>query len=142
MTSARFPIGVAQTASGTSHRTPSSASNATSAAPIRPALVAELGLDDPQCLVGGLNRLGSRGAPRRPEHEVAGSGAEAAADDHDVGVEDVGERPDRGPEQPPDLGQRLDRPASPARPARRATGASAAGPKSSPAARSAARPDA
>ena len=78
--------------------------------PDQSGLVAELGLDDPQPLVSRLNRLASRCDSGGPEHEVARGGAEAAADDHHVRIEDVDERSDRDPEQPSDLGKRLDRP--------------------------------
>ena len=73
--------------------------------PDQTGFVAELGLDDPERLVGGLDRLGPCRDPRRLEHEVAGSGAEAASDDDDIRVEDVDERTDRGTEQPADLGE-------------------------------------
>ncbi len=78
--------------------------------PDQPGFVAELGLDDLQSVVGRLDRLGPRRGPGRLEHEITGSRTEAAADDHHVGVEDVDERSDRGPEQPSDLAQRLYRP--------------------------------
>jgi len=70
--------------------------------------VAELGLDDLQRLVRRLDRFGTGSHPGRLEHEVAGSGTEATTDDHDVRVEDIGERPDRSPEQPADLRQSRD----------------------------------
>ena len=111
--------------------------------PDQAGLVTELRLDDPQRLVRGLDRIGSCRDPRRLEDEVGGGRAEPAADDHDVRIEDVDERPDRGPEQPADLPQGFDRAgASPARARATRTGASASGPYSSAAARSAASPDA
>ena len=109
VTSARFPIGVAQTASGTPHRTPSSASNATSAAPIRPASSPSSASTIRSVSSAGWIASARAAIARRLEHEVAGGGAEAPTDDHDVRIEDVDERPDRGPEQPADLRQGLDR---------------------------------
>src|SRR3954453_21380974 len=46
---------------------------------------------------------------RRVEHEIAG-GREPAADHDELGIEDVHERPDSGPEMPADPVQDLDRP--------------------------------
>ena len=89
VTSARLPIGVAQTASGTPHRTPSSASNATSAAPIRPASSPSSASTIRSVSSAGWIASRPRRRAGRLEHEVAGRGAEASADDHDVGVEDV-----------------------------------------------------
>ena len=78
--------------------------------PDQAGLVAELGLDYLQRLVGGLDRLGSRRETGGLEHEVSGSGTKATTDDHDVWVEDIDERSDRDAKQPPDLCERLDRP--------------------------------
>ena len=110
--------------------------------PDQAGFVAELGFDDPERLVGGLDRLGPGRDPRRLEHEVAGGGAEAASDDDDVRVEDVDERADRGTEQPADLGERRHRAGIAGSRALDQTGASAPGPKSVAAARSAASPEA
>lgn len=77
--------------------------------PDQAGLVTELGLDDTQRLVGRLDRIGTGRDPGRLEQEVAGGCAEAPANDHDVRIEDVDERADRGAEQSPDLRERFDR---------------------------------
>ena len=77
--------------------------------PDQAGLLTERGLDDPQRLVGRLDRLSARRNARRVEYEITGRCAEAASDDHDVRVEDVDERSDGDPKQPADLRQRLDR---------------------------------
>ena len=115
VTSSRFPIGVAQTASGTRHRTPSSASNATSAAPISPASSPSAACTIRSVSSAGVDRLAPRGDAGGLEYEIACRRPEATTDDHDVGVEDIGERSDRDPSSAADLGERRDRLASPPR---------------------------
>ena len=77
--------------------------------PDQACLVAELGLDDPERLVGRLDGFGTGRDPRGLEHEIAGCRTEPAADDDDVRIEDVDERADRSAEQPADLGERCHR---------------------------------
>ena len=105
VTSSRFPIGVAQTASGIY----ASASNATRPAPISPAVVPSsartIATRSPR------RRRAPRAArPRAPDPsiEVAGR-AEAAADDDELRVEDVDERRDPGAELAADPVERLAR---------------------------------
>ena len=104
--SARLPIGVAQTARGTPLPLSVERLERDEPGPDQAGFVAELGLDDPQRLVGGLDRLGAGGDSRGLEHEVSGRGTEATSDDDDIRIEDVDERPDRGTEQPADLTER------------------------------------
>ena len=97
-----------QTASGTGYRFPSSASKATSAAPIRPA-----SSPSSASTIRSVSSAGwmasARPNPRGLEHEIAGCRTEPAADDDDVRIEDVDERADRSAEQPADLGERCHR---------------------------------
>ena len=138
VTSSRFPIGVAQTASGTSP--PPSASNATIPAPITPASV-------PSCAstIRTVSRAGSSPSigdhlARRPEQQLARL-AEPAADDHHLGLEDVDEARDAGAQVAADPGRAPRRLGSP-RPARgaRARARSTPSPYSDRATRSAAGP--
>ena len=57
VTSSRFPIGVAQTASGTGHRSPSSASKPTKRGADEAGIVAEHRRHDPNALVGRVDRF-------------------------------------------------------------------------------------
>ena len=108
MTSSRFPIGVAQTASVTLAR--SERLERDQARADHAGLGAELGLDD----LDTASRPASS-ASRRATSSAAGRGqlargrAEAAADDDQLGVEDVDEGADPGAEQVPDAGERRDR---------------------------------
>ncbi len=104
MTSPRFPIGVAQTRSGI-YRSPSSASKPDERSADEPGVVAERRLDDPELLVGGVERLAAGRDQRRPGQELPGSRPEAAADDDDLRREDVREGSDREPEVVADAGQ-------------------------------------
>ncbi len=76
--------------------------------PDQPGLFAQLGFDDPQARIGGLKRLGSGSLASGVEQQVARGGTKASTDDHDVRIEDVDERSDRGTEEPADLGQGRD----------------------------------
>src|SRR5437879_4404606 len=110
--SSRLPIGVAQTASGTSD--PRSALSVErletdECGPDQARFLAELGLDDPQTGIRGLDRLAARRGTGGLEHEVTGGRSEAASDDHEIGIEDVDERADGSAEQLTDPRQGLDR---------------------------------
>ena len=72
-------------------------------------LGAELGRHDAKGLVRRRDRLPARSLQRRTEHEGSRCGAEPAAHDGQIGIEDIHERPDRRPERRPDLGERCDR---------------------------------
>ena len=116
----------------------------TSAAPIRPASSPSSASTIRSVSSAGWIASARAATPRRLEHEVARSGAEAAADDRRrPGSKMFASDPIAAPEQAADLGERRDRRgvARPAR-ARRARGASAPAPYSSAAARSAASPEA
>ena len=71
------------------HRFPSSASNATSPAPIRPASSPSSASTIRSVSSAGWIASARAALARGLEHEVAGRGAEAAADDDDVRIEDV-----------------------------------------------------
>lgn len=75
----------------------------------QPRRITQFCLDDPKSLICRLDRFAARRAKGRPEDQVSRGGAEAPTDDDDIGVEDVRERPDRDPEQTPDLTQCLSR---------------------------------
>ena len=109
MTSSRFPIGVAQTASGIFSP---SASNATSPAPISPAAVPSWARTIGSVVAGTRQRLALHDLARRIENEFAGR-SEAAADDDELRVEDVHERADARPEMAADAVEDLDRPRLP-----------------------------
>ncbi len=87
---------------------PSSVSNPTSAAPTIPASCAELREHDADELPRQRKPLDLQRLARRSQDELARV-REAAADDHELGVEDVHERADAGSEPVPELGQVGDR---------------------------------
>src|SRR5437660_6153099 len=95
VTSSRFPIGVAQTASGTALRAGLERFPGDEARADQARRGAELGGDDPQEAAAGLERLARRELAHRLDQVLPGRGAEAAADDHELRDEDVHERPDR-----------------------------------------------
>ena len=70
-------------------RSPSSASNPTSPAPTRPGVVTELGGNDPERLVRGLERFAPRRYERGLAKEIPGGDAEPSADDDQLRSEDV-----------------------------------------------------
>jgi polyisoprenyl-teichoic acid--peptidoglycan teichoic acid transferase len=110
VTSSRFPIGVAQTASGIGGD-PRLALAVEGLKGDQPGadqagLLAQLRLDYPHSGIGRLDRLAAGGGACRLEHELSGRRAEASADDDHVRVEQVDERADRGAEQLTDTCQR------------------------------------
>ena len=127
----------------TGYDDPSSASNATRAAPTRPASAPSSAAT--MRSVASAGESASRRAASRAgsSNEVARGLAEASADDDELRIEDVRERADRRPEEPADLAPvQPARSASPARALSTRARASDPGPHSSTAARSAAVPDA
>ena len=135
MTSSRLPIGVAQTASGTAYQAPSSASNADERGAHEARLGPELRRHDAERRVRGCERLAAGGVLGRREHELAGRLPEAAADEDDLGIEEVRERADRCAEERADLGEaRRARRRLPPRARSTSMCASASGPHSSRAA--------
>ena len=90
----------------------SSASNATSADADQPRLGAELGVDDPHLVARGREGPLGDDLPRGVEQELARLG-EAAADDDELGVEDVDEVGDPDAEVEADVLEHVARVARP-----------------------------
>src|SRR6186997_1185395 len=104
VTSSRFPIGVAQTASV---MTLTDCVERDETGADQPRRRPELCTDDRHAIAGTRERLALQDLTRGIEHEVAGS-REPAADHDQFRVEDVHEAPDAGSEPPADPGENLD----------------------------------
>src|SRR5207247_6188760 len=102
VTSSRFPIGVAQTASNLEGLEPDEAGAD------EPSVGAEQSGDDAHEVPAGRESLELHRLQRRLEEEVA-SLAEPASDHDHLGIEDVHERAESRPEPSPDLAHRLQR---------------------------------
>ena len=97
MTSSRFPIGVAQTARGTTRRLERDQSGAD-----QPRRFTELRALDLEVTATVTEHLAQYGPARGRKELIERSDAEAAADRHALEPEDVDERPDRDAEVVPD----------------------------------------
>ena len=94
VTSRRFPIGVAQTASGTSAPSRASRTRRARRRSRRPRARARRSRAAP--LPGRGERVTPHHLARGPEEKPAGRDAEAPAENDDVGIEEVDEGGDRG----------------------------------------------
>src|SRR5436309_8248533 len=105
VTSSRFPIGVAQTASGTAL---TDCVERHEAGADQPGRGPELCTHDRDAVARLRERLTAQDLARGVEHEVT-RGREAAADHDQLRVEDVHEAPDAGAKAPADAVEKLDR---------------------------------